>query len=400
MTKIHDDSIFAELQFGAELLEAVKPADNSFASGRLGHILYLAYTYKLTGNETHFSMMMQYLQSVLSDCLVHKAETASGTASNLALLCSVLQVLRKDKILTVNLSGPDIAVLDLMIFHTTSTFLNKNNTDLLFGAAGGIHYFLTRVHDNPAVVRYLKDLISLLEKKAIRDELGIRFYNSYTDKSRGNKYIDTGVPHGQCGLLLVLLGVYEAGIARERVRALCDGLICYLTNLRHAGRILSAEHSFYPQGIDEYAGVVHAGNHIRYAHKPGWCYSDLTIALAFYKASHLLNLSTLGMLADDITQDYIRFGSKYLCNNFGIYDGASGLALIYGALYKECKKEAFREAQRYWLSCTRKLMQPQLSGQPLTYDAAFLTGLPGALLTLTAEVKPENTSWQKLLLLN
>lgn len=401
-TSIYHTSVFRQLEKGARILEPVTPKNNSLFSGKLGQVLYLSYAYKLTGDQAAVDKAMALIDEVLSYLQGPLDQVAREIAWTLPSLCFVLKVIREDGILDIDLGEDELKVFDELIYTHTGVFLRDNNMDYLFGAPGSLHYLLTRLDENPAVAGYLEWLIGTLDTMGIEDERGIRFFNSHVNRQNKSKDLDTGLAHGQCGLLLVLLKVYEAGICRTVVRRIIEGMLHYLRGLKMQPDREAGYPSFYPVGMNEALDKTHPVNRAKYNNRMGWCYGDLNMTLVFYRAARILDLPVWMDEGDEVGLDCVTrldvrdsdITAGHICH------GSASLVLLFNALYEERPLAAYLDASAYWTRFTEEYLERQLQdpeAEPRSME--FLMGIPGSLLTLITGLLPGKTHWEQILLL-
>jgi hypothetical protein len=327
---------------------------------------------------------------------------AREIAWTLPSLCFVLRVVKEDGILDIDLGEDELKIFDELIYKHANVFLRDENLDYLFGAPASLHYLLKRVDENPAVKGYIEWLIGTIDTMGIQDEKGIRFYNSHVNRQNKSRDIDTGLAHGQCGLLLVLLKVYEAGICRTATRRIIEGMLRYLHGLKLTPDRAAGYPAFYPVGMTESLDKTHPTNRRKYNNRMGWCYGDLNIVLAFYRAARILEEPSWIDEADEVGLD--------CCTRLDIRDsdivaghichGSSSLVLFFKALYAERPLAAYLDACAYWTRFTEDYVERQLENpeeEPRAME--FLMGLPGSLLTLITGLLPDKTKWEQILLL-
>ena len=127
----YQSSIFRHMQKGSALLGEVVPSNNSLFAGKLGQILYLGYSYKLTGEEQAFDRMLGYIDEILESFRGNNRFVAKDIAYTLPNLCFVLKVLKEDNIIDVDLGEEDLAIFDELIFNNARIFIKNKNIDFL-----------------------------------------------------------------------------------------------------------------------------------------------------------------------------------------------------------------------------------------------------------------------------
>jgi hypothetical protein len=377
------------------------PNDISFYSGQLGHVLLYAYTYKLTGEDHHWDCLLRTLDDILNK-LQHPATIyLLAQPGLLPKLGYVLQLLQRDDIVDVDLGEETLAQFDDIIYKHALTYLRAQNIDFLYGASGAIQYLGTRAA-RPQVAAYLRELLDELLLTKIEDARGIRFYNAHINRLNDDSDLNLGLAHGHCGLLLVLLQLYEAGVLQAEIAPLAHRMTDYLLGLEMAPELEKGRVSYFPVRHDDELPMHDVRNRRSYGTRMGWCYGDLNVVQALYQAHRVLHRPDALAVAHYVgeytctrrAEPQSGIDSPHLCH------GSASLVLCYRRLYELHPLPYYREAQHYWL-------QDTLTQLPTTYaqaDAAFqgtglLMGLPGLLLVLVSEELDVPLAWPQLFLL-
>lgn len=397
----HDTAYY--LREGLAIVGNLLPTQLSLYSGKLGHLLLAAYTYRLTEKDGDWQRTSDLLDDVLAQLQGEKAAMPLHSANLLMSLHQVLAALREEGIADVSLGDETMEVVDELAFRNCRAFLLNRNIDFLYGAAGGFHYLSGRVQANAAVTGYLEELVEELLATKLEDERGVRFYNAHIARMNDSEDINLGLAHGQCGLILALLEVYRAGVRQASIKKLIEGMVCYILHLRQDAEPGAGYHSLYPARMDETKAATHPENRAKYNSRMGWCYGDLNIALVLYRVHRILRLPDLLRWADEVGQ---HAAARRTLENAGVEQphlchGAASMVLMYQALQRECPLPAYQEAKDFWLGETLTFLKDYLSGGGYETDqhaGGLLMGIPGILLVLISEELQEETAWQQILL--
>ena len=208
--------------------------------------------------------------------------------------------------------------------------------------------------------------------------------------------------HGQCGLILTLLNIYEAGLLQEPIKELLAGMIKYILPFKRLPQPESGTYSYFPMGVNENLDRTDPKNIAKYNNRMGWCYGDLNIALTFYRAARILNLPDLSVLANEVgldtckrlTEENSGIENAHLCH------GSASMVLFYDALAAENNLPEYNEARTFWFSYTQDYLDTELKDPESNGRAEqLLMGIPGTMLLLLSEELEEETSWKSLFLL-
>ena len=326
-----------------------------------------------------------------------------GVPGTIPNLCYLLQTLQADDIADLDLGAATLLPLDEIVFQHARANLRAQNIDFLYGAVGALNYLSTRVGQNPAAAGYLQELFRDLLTHQIADERGVRFYNEHINRANGSTDINLGVAHGQCGLLLVLLKIHEAGLLQAEIRELVTAMLTYLLGLQLPPEPAQGYSSYFPATINDAVPITDPLNRAKYTNRMGWCYGDLNVVLVLYQAARILHLPQLLPLADEVgrhtchrrTQEESGIKNAHFCH------GSTSLVACYNALARERLLPCYAEAKAYWLARTIDYLDQEYLNYSLTDQHApgLLMGLPGILLVLATELLDAPTSWEQLFLL-
>jgi len=394
--------ILDQINQGEQILATLPVKGNSLLSGKLGRVLYLAYNYKLLGNEENIETAVSYLDEIFGYLREAGPEAMQELPWILPALCRVIDVLNDDQIIDMEIDAQDFLVFDETIFKSIKVFIANYNIDFLYGASGSLNYLIKRMDRNPVIKEYIAILFDLLLGKRIEDEKGIRFINAHMSKHSKSEDIDFGLAHGQCGLILTLLNIYETGLLQEPIKELVTGMLKYILPFKQLPQPESGMYSYFPMGVNESLERTDPKNLAKYNNRMGWCYGDLNIALMLYKAARILDLPELSVLANEVGLDTCK---RLTTENSGIENahlchGSTSMVLFYDALAAENNLSEYKEARAFWFRYTQDYLDIELQ-KPETNGRAeqLLMGIPGAMLLLLSEELEEQTSWKSLFLL-
>jgi hypothetical protein len=375
--------------------------DISLFTGQLGQVLVYAYAYKLTGEEEHCNHLLRGLDEImnkLQDPATAYLLVQPGLLPNLGFL---LGVLRQDAIVDIDLGEQTLQQFDELIHRNALVYLRAQNIDLLYGAAGALHYLGTRAATQPQALGYLRELLQELLRTKVEDERGIRFYNTRINHANGDDTLNMGLAHGHCGLLLVLLHLYEAGLLQAEIAPLANRMVDYLLSLQLPPEPDKGWASYFPTRYHEELPLHHVRNRQTYNNHLGWCYGDLNVMQVLYQAHRLLHRPELLTLADHVgaytaarrTVPTCAVDNPFLCH------GSASLVLYYRRLYALRPLPCYHDAHQYWWRRTLAELPAAYALEANVQVSSLLMGLPGLLLVLISEALNEPLAWPQLLLL-
>lgn len=162
-----------------------------------------------------------------------------------------------------------------------------------------------------------------------------------------------------------------------------------------------------------YPDVVRKNYEIKYKSRLAWCYGDIGVAFAFWKAGKVFNNEEWKEEAVEIMLHASK--RKNLKENLVVdaafCHGTSGLAHIFNRFYKETRIQEFDDARWYWLEQTFVKLEGENNLNNFksfrgvkgwVSDASLLTGVTGVGLAMLGFLTDdlEDLSWDECLLLS
>ncbi|TCD29588.1 hypothetical protein EZ456_00810 [Pedobacter psychrodurus] len=300
----------------------------------------------------------------------------------------------------------EVLPINELIFKDTLKLLAEENTDFLHGASGQMLYLLSSKAD-PNRAKYLGLLIDELLKLAVIDEKGLRFPNSTVKLFQNTDNTNMSLSHGNTGILLVLLNIYDAGIEQEKLgAAIKQGLNYFISYYqpRKEGVPLSA----FPLLVDEKQTTQELINGDFYADNYSWCYGDLAAVWLLYQSSVSFKQSTYADMADEIGKvmaaQLMLLPASGIKINSHFCHGTSGVALFLNRLYHFTRLKIYQQAAAVWLESTldhleKDLNNPDFMNRPTSLG--LLEGVSGAMFALAAAEHDDiAVNWTDMFLLS
>lgn len=304
--------------------------------GEFGTIILLFCLSKQESNL--YDIAEQKLDRVLKK--LHQSASISTICNGIAGVGFGLVLL--DKLNYITLEKDSLKALNNSLLFSLKKDFNKNNFDYLHGAGGIIKYFIESFHysKSDALIAINYWLNALLENTyQYRNALKLSF------KQIQKKGYNISLSHGLSSIIIILSKIYNLDITRSDkiiIHKLLKGytdFINFYVDKNHS------QGSFTP---------LFASEHFIKG-RLAWCYGDIGIALALWKAANVLNnrdmkISALEMfkyLATDRRDKHDTF-----VNDACICHGSSGLGQCFKWLYSETNLQIFYDAYEYWLNCT------------------------------------------------
>jgi len=343
--------------------------------------------------------------------LIESYNSQENTASKYMTFCSglsgfyfLIQKLVEQDYLD-ELFLEDVLPINELIFEDTQRLLKEENTDFLHGASGQMLYLLSCKGD-PNREKYLNILVDELLKFAIIDEKGLRFPNSTVKEFQNTDNTNLSLSHGNAGILLVLLNIYNGDIASEKLGKAIKLGLDYFIHYYHprTGANLSA----FPLLVNEGLSKQELLDGEFYAENYSWCYGDLAVTWLLYQSSVAFEEVRYRDLADEVgkamAKSLITIPQSDIKINSHFCHGTSGIALFLNRLYHFSGHTVYNEAAQAWLKSTLDHLENDLDKPEfMNRESAFglLEGISGAMFVLAAaEYEDIAANWTDMFLLS
>ena len=329
----------------------------------------------------------------------------------------ILDEIKHDQYVTFSAGIPGVAyMLNLLkrtgIIHTeidqdaneyiATVLKNKMKVskvyDYLHGILGISLYFIEKEEFTSRDAEIICDVIDFIDQVSIIDERsgGIKWqcmFNLYD----GVENYDLSLAHGSAGIILILCKIYKLNVERRRVELLIVKNINYILSNELQDRNC---HSYFPSGIKK--GIVQNS-------RLAWCYCDLGIAWALWKAGNVLNNNNWITKAFQVFEYSTkrRLLAETSIIDAGFCHGISGVSYFFSRIYEETGEQMFKDASNYWL---HRLLDFNIPGGKAAgyksfylgkwYDNfSLLEGISGIGLVLLSTLEKQQF-WNKLFLLD
>lgn len=365
---------------------------NNFLGDSSGAVLFLLYYAKQFGNETVLSKAADLFAKV-----AHAYNSGYAYSPSLAkFLFLVLHVKSMELIEVGDYSEEETALLHSYLRKTASGFYKDKNFDILHGGLGnGI--FLLKSGDMSGIKEMVEGVASLAE----RDRHGLKWY-ALTDYGENRWTYNLGFAHGIPSIVAMLSKIHAKGLEREKCAELIEGAVNYIL----AQKLPQGNYnSIFGNYALESLGSPHSS-------RLAWCYGDLGVAVALWRASKALCRKEWENEAKAI----LRHASQRrdLKENAVIdacfCHGTSGIAHVFNRMWRETGMPECKDAAAYWknqtLSMTR--FQDGLAGyktwqgdkRGFQNEYGLLEGIAGIGLALLSFLSDEDPAWDECLLLS
>ena len=269
--------------------------------------------------------------------------------------------------------------------------------DYLNGNLGLANYFISTNQTKP-----LSNLVDELHKNAIQDSIsgGIKWKSNTQHKENTYDY-NISLSHGMSSIIVMLSKIYNMGIQEAKCKQMINNATRYILSQKlPEGKHLSLFGTMALESLKFF-------NNSRL----GWCYGDLCVAIALWRASIALNSKDLFDKSQEI---FLHASKRRSLKQNNIMDacfchGSSGIAYIFNKIYGYTNKTEYKDAADYWINIT--LMQSCSGHYPAGYrkwqgdnnyisEYGILEGIAGIGLSLLSFVSHNMFDWDDCLLLS
>ncbi|HEX4887397.1 MAG TPA: lanthionine synthetase LanC family protein [Luteibaculaceae bacterium] len=295
----------------------------------------------------------------------------------------------------------NVAIQEIFL-AATQLQLKFKNYDLLYGATGILHSFLSFQRSGHIAKQIIDCYVSSLLNNKIYFNGGFALEDYYYRIREGKSAVNMGLAHGLPSIIKLLLEIQQIPGYKNRkdigvlITGLCDFLIYS---------------SIENKKISNY-GIYWNLDHpqLESSSRLGWCYGDLGIGLILYQAGIFLND---GKYVDHALKiltatTYRRSKEDTQVGDAGLCHGSAGIMHIYNKLWMMSGELIFKNARDFWLSevlnfTTDNGIEKFLKYNPIKKvwenDVGFLEGSSGVGLALLSYVT-NDVCWDYTLMLN
>ncbi len=386
--------------------------DNPGIAGNAGAALYFSYLNKLTGEDKHAAQASRLIENSVINLDKALDNSFAGIAGVAWTVQHLVNIGILDESTTENLDD-----IDKFLEDTIEIDLVAGDYDLFHGLIGKGIYYIERYQYIRSIdlMRMIKKVIDGLNSIGERSNEGITW--RYKIGNELNEHTHSlGLAHGIPSIISFLSSVSKLSLNLPIVNELITGASEWLLRKKIDDNRFSF-HSYTSPDLEEGANG---------SSRLAWCNGDLGVSIALLSASKTINSDLLFKEAINIAIKTCNRDLKDsgIFQNNGFVDpnfchGISGIAHIYGRLFKITGVDIFRDRHKYWL---QELMNHRVEGfgiagfvsdiwmsfDPIKGKAvkkwgsspSLVTGTAGVGLVLLSALNKNATSWDKMFFTN
>lgn len=388
------------------LLESSKDMNSPIIDDDLGVLIYFATRYKISGKKKYKKHSTNLFNKFIS--IFNDYEFSTGLLTGFEGVFWVVTYIEECNI--IEDSKPFLEDIENSLFLSIENDIKENRYEIFYGSIGKVQFLLNPIRIKEAkVIKLINNLIYALGKT--KKERNGQFYWVDKEYEEHLDFVDLGLAHGICSILLFLVKLKELQFSNKHIDSLINGII---ETYMHAENDVIGS-SLLP---DRYCIKDKSLNLID--SRLGFCVGDLPAAYAICYAGQILK-----------KEDWIKFSKKIMqisstrevsssrLTQFSEYDffdigfchGISSILYMFYRINKWLEDDSITFKVDYW----KKELATNVSKfikikEPIYYTNrhvegevkaelnknSFMDGLCGASLTLLA-VEYNEISWSKFL---
>lgn len=381
----------------SDIYEVKKYNPDLMGNNGIGSLLLLCYDQKFSGTN-HQNKINEIFNTALDSINgINRSITFCNGITGYGWL---INHLINENLIEVQIND-FMTELDNIAFLAGKSLFKNGNIDFLHGGLGIIFYLLERLEFNVKNRDRIGHLADCFLDYSMSDLKG-SFWLDESDfhDHKNKKVVNLGLAHGQASRISILSKLLEHGIGGDRVKTHLYSTINYLLNSMKQNQHESLFSSFIVNDEpDDFSRL-------------SWCYGDLGIACALWKAGDVLQDQNLLKISNNICEHTLKRKTTKETGvlDAGICHGSSGLALMYNRMYMNSDNKIYLEQSKYWIKQTMAMNDKKdgiggfksklPNGSEWVNDSGFLLGASGTALTLLCCQQQTNYTWDSSLLIN
>lgn len=368
-----------------------------------GAVLFFSYLYLASHNEEYLHRALLFLDKIITD-IEDKVMNFSFSNGVTGILW-MIKHLENIGILN-HFNTYDLSEIHQYIVKATNKDRANGNYDLFAGLIGKAIYFLEYKKINKDISYQLMEILITIESLSIPSKLGVSWIDEYDEPSVFN----LGMAHGIPSVITLLCKLIKLNIYTENTLFLIQESVKWLLFFENKKGIYS-----FPSKIESPSLETDGLGRM------AWCYGDLGIGLAIYKASIVLKDNSLMQKSLKIIQKCLQIGlldSGILYSpTLSLIDtcfchGIAGVIHYFSQSYKITGNLVYKNRIDYWLKIcvdykindkTKSIsgfLSPEIIQNQKVWNENYslLDGITGFGLVLISELYNIKPNWSKIFL--
>ncbi len=364
--------------------------------GNLGMAFFLLFFSNLNNDERYYDKSIELIESELSYYSNHFENLTFWTGiASLGWFCNAIIKKHVDSEYDANFNAIN-GVLEKYMLNNYNCGLYYY--DYLHGGLGIGHHFLLESKKSSIV-----SLVEKIHDSAIEDyQTKGKKWRTITGYQSEQWDYNISISHGMSSIVIMLSKILQKEIEHKKCAELIEGAVNYiLAQKLPKGNYNSIFGNYALESMEE-----------PYSSRLAWCYGDLGIAVALWRASKALCRKDW----EDEAKAILRHASQRrdLKENAVIdacfCHGTSGIAHVFNRMWRETGMPECRDAAEYWINQTLSMarFEDGLAGyktwqgdkRGFQNEYGLLEGIAGIGLALLSFLSDEDPTWDECLLLS
>lgn len=399
-SNLHVKNKIEQIAAAIDKVALIKDNEPGFLSGSSGYLLFFSYLEKYSSNKEKYRNKKE---QVIDHLFRHIDQvTLSSFAQGLGGIGWVFSHLIQQSMLEAD-SNLLLEDFDEVLQKAMEYEFRMRNWDYLHGALGILLYFQNRFAKNNLLLPVLQNGCEQLSSLGEEAGEGIK-WRSVLNMETGEEGYNISMSHGIASIIAILSSLHAtSGTDHKKTEKLLQGSVMYLLEQQ-------IDREQYGSYFSNYALESQEDIH---GSRLAWCYGDLGIAMALWRAGQALDNETWKNKALEIllfTAEKRRNPVGGITRDTGLCHGASGVGHIFYRMWWNTRIPEFYDAASYWFDET--LTMARFDNGPAGFKSwnyvtgewydnyKFLEGITGAglaLLTFYYQIEP---AWDECLLLS
>lgn len=361
--------------------------------GDFGVLLFILYYAKYSKDQRFISTAEVYAEDLISQLTKINSPTFCTGLSGILYL---FEFLREKEFIDIDVNECQDKLHNYLTYQMQKYIQNKQY-DFMHGAIGIGLYFLKKQTNEQQVQDIINFLYVTAEKDDVKNTLKWKSIINYDTNYIG---YNIALSHGISSIAIFISRILKSNIKNEHATKLLQGSINYILSQRIDPHKYG---SFFPShSLDNLTDISQQGSRL------AWCYGDLGIAIALWRAGKNSETTQWQNIASKIAEDSTNrlYKPKNRVIDAGICHGSAGIAMLFNRMFLETRESKFKEATIYWLKQTLYFarFEDGLAGfktfqKDWVIDYSLLTGISGIGLVLTSYLMNDSQDWDELFLL-
>ncbi|WP_299894168.1 lanthionine synthetase C family protein [uncultured Aquimarina sp.] len=375
-------------------------------SGISGIALFQFYYAKFTENDAHADVGVDMISTVIEK--INQGYSFPTFCTGIAGAGWTIELLDDEGFIDVDC---DELLADLDEYLTSAIIQMGEKDkfyDFLHGTIGIGFYFFKRYQNTKsktlkdAYKAKLLELIASLKRTAIEEDSMLKWETSFSNNTRVIG-ANLSLSHGMASIVNFLSRLLGYDDFKDEVRPLLEKATQFILSYENTDSSCS---SSFPSWI--YEGMEKNGQE-----RLAWCYGDLGIGLTLFRVGRALKndmITEKGMKTVEHSCKRRDLEEAKVKDN-GLCHGTFGMVQIYNYMYKETKKEIFRETANFWMEQGIDMAihkdgyvgyKQWFGGEDQGWrkEINLLEGIAGIGLSIISYLAPFDTKWDECLLIS